>query len=254
MAVHVVNPRLGFGNVLINLVDFFRKAPDGRVDENLKDYERGRAFNFNVKFTKDEPSTIDGEIYCNPDAFTYLTTLLPKLMSPTQELADLFQAKSKSIEGVETGIHIRCGSAMPDCKGGLEGSGEDWFITDETFKTVNNILHSYKGSVFLVSDSKEVKKFYKNNFGDKIITFDTDITASCDTTPYGSTQTSKALMDTYLEWYTLSKFPVIYTTSGPGYNQMTNSGAGISTFGYTAAAYGQSQLNIIRYDGALLRM
>jgi hypothetical protein len=33
MAVHVVQPILGFGNVLIKLGDFFRKAPGGRVDE-----------------------------------------------------------------------------------------------------------------------------------------------------------------------------------------------------------------------------
>ena len=253
MAVHVVNPIIGFGNVLIKLVDFLIKAPDGRADENLKDYGRGRAFNFNLKFTKDEPSTIDGDIYCHPHAFAHLSSVLPGLMSPTQELIDLFNEKSKSLEGVDMALHIRCGSAMPDCKG-MAGGGGDWFATDETFKTVHNILSSYKGRVFLVSDSKEVKKIYKNNFGDKVVVFDTDITLSCDTTPYGGSQTSKALMDTYLEWYTLSKFPVVYTTSGPGYNPATDSGAGISTFGYTAAAYGQSQLYIIRYDGALLRM
>jgi len=252
MAIHVVNPRLGFGNVLVKLFDFLEKAPSGRVDENLKDFERGRAFYFNVKFTKDEPHTIDGDLYCNQPAFSRLAVVMPAVMSPTVELLNLFQTKVESLEGVEVGIHIRCGSAMPDCKGLSASHGGDWFASAETFRVVDNIVASSKLRVFLASDSKEVKGRYKELFGDKVVVFDTDITLSCDPeTCGGVSQSSQGLMDAYLEWYTLSMCPAVFTTAGPGFDPTTNKGAGISTFGYTAAAYGQRPLYVIYYTGQI---
>jgi hypothetical protein len=250
MAIHVVNPRLGFGNVLVKLFDFLEKAPGGRVDENLKDFERGRAFDFNVKFTKDEPLTIDGDLYCNQPAFSRLAAGMSVVMNPTMELLNLFQTKVESLEGVEVGIHIRCGSAMPDCKGLSASHGGDWFASAETFRVVDNIVASSKVRVFLASDSKEVKSRYKKLFGDKVVVFDTDITLSCDPeTCGGVTQSSQGLMDAYLEWFTLSRCPVVFTTAGPGFDPATNKGAGISTFGYTAAAYGRRPLYVIYYTG-----
>jgi hypothetical protein len=252
MAVHVVQPILGFGNVLILLADFFRKAPDGHVDENLKDFERGRAFNFNVKFTKGEPSTIDGNLYCNQSEFSHLARVLPTLMSPSQELVDIFSAKASCLEGVDVGIHIRCGSAMPDCKGLSASHGGDWFASEETFKVVHNILAHSKKRVFLASDSKEVKRMYKDAFGDKVVVFDTTIALSCVSPGCGGDIPSQqGLMDAYLEWFTLSKCPIIFTTSGPGFDPSTNRGSGISTFGYTAAAYGRRSLNVIYYNGQI---
>jgi hypothetical protein len=252
MAIHVVNPRLGFGNVLVKLFDFLEKAPGGRVDENLKDFERGRAFDFNVKFTKDELHTIDGDLYCNQSAFSRLAVGMPTVMSPTMELLNLFQTKAESLEGVEVGIHIRCGSAMPDCKGLSASHGGDWFASAETFRVVDNIVASSKLRVFLASDSKEVKGRYKELFGDKVVVFDTDITLSCDPeTCGGVSQSSQGLMDAYLEWYTLSMCPAVFTTAGPGFDPTTNKGAGISTFGYTAAAYGQRPLYVIYYTGQI---
>jgi hypothetical protein len=250
MAVHVVNPRLGFGNVLVKLVDFIEKAPGGRVDENLKDFERGRAFNFNVKFTKDEPHTFDGDLYCGPEEFSRLTAIIPSVMSPTVELLNLFQSKVASLEGVEVGIHIRCGSAMPDCKGLSASHGGDWFASVETLRVIDNIVASSKFRVFLASDSKEVKSRYKKLFGDKVVVFDTDITLTCDPeTCGGVTQSSQGLMDAYLEWFTLSRCPTVFTTAGPGFDPTTTKGAGISTFGYTAAAYGQRPLYVVDCNG-----
>jgi hypothetical protein len=255
MQVHVVNPRLGFGNVLIKLCDFLRKAgPHGHVDENLKDFERGRAFNFDVKFTKGREATMDGGIYCNEMAYKYLSWVLPTLMTPCQELIDAFNAKSPLLEGVSLGIHVRCGSFMPDCKGLSADHGGDWFASNETFTTLRNIIASCKGRIFLASDSREVKSMYKNEFGDKIVTFDGDITLSCNPeTCGGIEQNSKSLMDTYLEWFTLSKCPEVVTTAGPGFDEATGKGAGISTFGYTAASYGQKKLSIVFWTGQVGR-
>jgi len=255
MQVHVVNSRLGFGNVLIKLCDFLRKSGiKGLVDENLKNFERGRAFNFNVRFTKGFEATMDGDIYCNDTAFSYMSAVLFRTMTPTQELLDMYAAKAPLLEGVTLGVHVRCGSAMPDCKGLSATHGGDWFASKETFTTLHGIISNCKSRVFLASDSKEVKKMYKNEFGDKIVTFDTDITLSCNPeTCGGIEQSSKSLMDAYLEWFTLSKCQEVITTAGPGFDEKTGEGAGISTFGYTAAAYGQKPLYIVFCNGQVGR-
>lgn len=256
MHVHVVNSKLGFGNVLIKLADYVRKAgSDGLVDENLKDFERGRAFNFNVKYTKGHEATMDGDIYCNQHAYKYLKNVLPGLVTPSREIIEKFSNKESLLEGVSLGIHIRCGSFMPDCKGLSASHGCDWFASDETFTTARNIIQSCKDRVFLASDSRDVKDMFKTEFGDKIVTFDTEITLSCDPeTCGGIVQNSHSLMDTYLEWFTLSKCHDVITTAGPGFDENTGKGAGISTFGYTAAAYGQKPLHVIFCNGQVGRM
>ncbi len=255
MQVHVVNPRLGFGNVLIKLCDYMRKAgPDGCVDENLKDFERGRAFNFNVKFVKGLEATMDGDIYCNDSSYNFMKHILPSIITPSQELVDKFNAKVPLLEGVSVGIHLRCGSFMPDCKGLSASHGGDWFASNETFTTVRNIVHGCKDRVFLASDSRDVKQMFKKEFGNKIVIFDGDITLSCDPeTCGGIDQTSQSLMDTYLEWFTLSMCNDVITTSGPGFDEKTGKGAGISTFGYTAAAYGRKTLHVIFWNGQVGR-
>lgn len=256
MQVHVVNSKLGFGNVIIKLADYLRKAgSDGLVDENLKDFERGRAFNFNVKYTNGHEATMDGDIYCNQHAYKYLKNVLPGLVTPSQEIIDNFISKESLLEGVSLGIHIRCGSFMPDCKGLSASHGSDWFASNETFTTARNIIQSCKDRVFLASDSRDVKNMFKTEFGDKIVTFDTEITLSCDPeTCGGIDQNSQSLMDTYLEWFTLSKCHDVITTAGPGFDETTGKGAGISTFGYTAAAYGQKTLHVIFCNGQIGRL
>jgi hypothetical protein len=256
MQVHVVNSKIGFGNVLIKLADYIRKAgSDGNVDENLNEFERGRAFNFNVKYTKGREATMDGDIYCNQYAYNYLKNVLPGLVTPSQELIDMFNSKAHLLGGVSLGLHIRCGSFMPDCKGLSASHGHDWFASNETFTTARNIIQSCECRVFLASDSRDVKNMFKTEFGDKIVVFDGDITLSCDPESCGGvSQTPQSLMDTYLEWLTLSKCRDVITTSGPGFDETTGKGAGISTFGYTAAAYGQKTLHVISWNGQVFRL
>lgn len=255
MDVHSVNSRAGFGNVIMKMVDYLKKTDmNGFIDENLKDYERGRAFDFHVKFIKGHPATMDGDIYCNDVSFKTISSMLSKIMTPSPVLMDTYTSYAHLLEGVGLGMHIRCGSAMNDCKGLSATHGEDFFISNETLKIVHSILNNCKCRVFLASDSKELKRLYKNEFGQKVVTFDTDITLSCDPETCGGVeQNTKSLMDTYLEWYTLSTCPEVFTTCGPGFNELTGKGAGVSTFGFTAAAYGRRTLYIIHSNGFIFK-
>ena len=62
-------------------------------------------------------------------------------------------------------------------------------------------------------------------------------------------QTAQSLVDAYIEWYILSQCDGVITTMGPGFSEETQQGAGLSTYGFTAAAYGKKHLNVIHCEG-----
>ena len=251
MYVHQSNSKVGFGNVLCFLEDYLSKmGMDGVVHENIKDFERGRAFDFNLKLADFDGNSLPVDLYCNPSKFANLSRILPEVMKPSAELLAMYKDPDAPI-----GIHIRCGSAMPDCSGLSAAHGGDWFATEKTFEKINEIIEQNNCKIFLISDSRTVKSLFKNRWGDRIVVWDTDVTLSCDpATCGGIEQTSKSIMDTYLEWYALSQCRAVVTTSGPGFNPETNTGAGLSTFGYTAAAYGRRPLLIVNWEGSVLKM
>jgi len=240
------NPRLGFGNILCQLEDYLSNGGmDGTVHKSIKDFERGRAFNFNLKISEIEGDEIPVNLYCNNVKFESLSHVLPAIMKPSEELLSLYKDPEAQI-----GIHIRCGSAMADCSG--LSAPNDWFASEKTFEKMNEIIEKNNCKIFVTSDSKIIKKMFKERWGDRIVLWDTDVTLSCDpSTCGGIDQSSKSLMDTYLEWYALSQCRSVVTTCGPGFNPETNTGAGVSTFGYTAAAYGQCQFYIVMWDGKM---
>jgi len=251
MYVHKSNSQVGFGNVLCFLEDYLSKmGMDGVVHENIKDFERGRSFDFNLKLADFDGKSLPVDLYCNPSKFASLSRILPEVMKPSTELLAMYKDPDAFI-----GVHIRCGSAMPDCSGLSASHGGDWFATEKTFEKINEIIEQNNCKIFLISDSRIIKSLFKKRWGDRIVVWDTDVTLSCDPKSCGGVeQSSKSLMDTYLEWYALSQCKTVVTTSGPGYNPETNKGAGLSTFGYTAAAYGRRPLLIVNCDGAVLKM
>jgi len=233
---------IGFGNVLLQLVDYLSiHGIDSPVHEDLKNFERGNAFDFSVNMQGDDGSpNIPGGTFLNKNS-----KILSKIMKPTESLLSL----CKNVEGY-VGIHIRCGNSMPDCKG--LASNDDWFTTDKSIETFHKIIEETNSKIFLISDSLLVKKMFKERWGDRIEMYDTDITLSCAPgTCGGVKQTPESLMQTYAEWYTLSQCSVIVTTSGPGYKDI-NLGMGVSTFGFTSAAYGEKAWHVVTPDGRLL--
>ena len=248
MYIHKPKTDVGFGNIICLLADYLSKVGlDGLVHENIKDFERGRAFDFNLKLANIEANSLPVNLYCNLEKFKSLSNILPEIMKPSAELLSMYKDPDAPI-----GIHIRCGSAMPDCIGLSEK--EDWFATEKTFEKINEIIEQNNCKIFLISDSRMVKSLFKKRWGDRIIVWDTDLTLSCDPSACGGVdQSSKSLMDTYLEWYALSQCSIVVTTCGPGYNPETGKGAGLSTFGYTAAAYGRRSLIVVNWEGSVLK-
>ncbi len=239
--------RLGFGNIITQLCDYIDKyGPDALVHSSLKDFERGKAFSFNVKFTDEIPmKKIEPGIYCNPVTFNKISQILPKIMKPSAELLNL-DMKFK------TALHIRCGAGVQDSKG-LAGP-HDSFVTQATFNTIDSIIAQVPGPIFVASDSTLVKTTLKQKWGDKLVMFNSSITLSCDpSTCGGVTQSPESLMDAYKEWYIISQCENVYTTMGPGFCEKTNTGAGLSTYGFTAAAFNKRQFNILLCDGRVAR-
>ena len=246
-AIFKPSTRIGFGNILFHLYDYVKKyGPQAPVHTSLNDYERGKAFQFHVNFTNEIPTKeIQLDIYCNSQTFREMAYILPKIISPQTDLLNL---KHK----FKTGIHIRCGSWAPDCKG--LAAPHDAFVSEATFKTLDTLIPTLPRPIFLASDSQQVKELLKSTWGDIIEVFDTQITLTCDpNTCGGAPQTNQSLMDAYVEWYTLSQCDHVITTMGPGFSPETLTGAGVSTFGFTAAAYGQKPLLAIGFDGGIFR-
>lgn len=249
MAVHITNQRVGFGNVLIFLSDYLTKAGmDGLVNKNLLDFGRGRAFDFKVNLTdREDGDRLETFIFCNPGLLRDHGSIMKQTVFPTKELTDLFSSHAHVLDGVTLGVHIRCGSSVEDSKG--LAAPNDGFVSNLTFEVIDEIIKNNPGRVFLASDSKRVKNLIKGKWGSKITTLDSDITLSCEPDVCGGIeQNSKSLMDVYLDWYMLSKCPSIVTTAGRLFLGAPD-GAGISTFGYTAAAYGTNNLKVVAVNG-----
>ena len=236
---------VGFGNFIFHLYEYLKKyGQDALVHSSVKDYERGNAFTFNLNITdqKNDVEVLKSIIY-SPCVFRDMGEVLPKLMPPSQTLLN-FDRKFK------TGIHIRCGAGIADC-GGLAAS-HDSFVSEDTFNTLDLLIPTLPIPIFLASDSQYVKVKLKTQWGDRIEIFNSEITLTCDPMTCGGVkQTSQGLIDAYIEWYILSQCDLIFTTSGPGFSTDTLTGAGVSTYGYTAAAYGKKRLGVIRYDGQI---
>ena len=235
--------RIGFGNILIKLCEYIKKyGPDALVHASIKDYERGNAFKFNLNITDQEPDEdIQLDIFCNESTFREIGEILPKIMIPSQTLLN-FNHK------FATGIHIRCGAGAFDSRG--LAAPRDSFVYQETFDTVDTIIPTLPTPIFLASDSEYVKTTLKQKWGDLISVFNSKITLSCDPSTCGGVeQTAQSLVDAYIEWYILSQCDGVITTMGPGFSDETQQGAGLSTYGFTAAAYGKKHLNVIHCEG-----
>lgn len=239
---------VGFGNFIFHLYEYVKTyGQDALIHSSVKDYERGKAFIFNLNITDQKPDVeVPKSIIYNPFVFNDMGEVLPKLMTPSQTLLN-FDRKFK------TGIHIRCGAGISDC-GGLSGL-HDSFVSEDTFNTLDCLIPTLPTPIFLASDSQHVKVKLKTQWGDRIEIFNSEITLTCDPATCGGVkQTSQGLIDAYTEWYILSQCEKVVTTSGPGFSTETQTGAGMSTYGFTAAAYGKKKLLIIRSDGALITM
>jgi hypothetical protein len=235
---------MGWGNVALCLSDLVCRSPTPRAHKSLLDVDRGVEFS-GFEITDDlTEEKFDHRVIINPTYFHHVHSNLSRIIKPNKELEELI---NKCDHGLDYGIHIRRGACSKDSENvGCHGKNENgeikkaYFAKDSAIEKFIEIVENTNSKIFLASDSQDIKDMFKNRFPDKIVTLEHDIvlTYTCDTLKnYDVTKEQRYAC--YLDWFLLAKCKQLYITAG---NQDLTD---LSTFGYSAGAYGRSNIQFV---------
>lgn len=235
---------MGWGNVALCLSDLVHRSTNPRAYKSLLDVDRGVEFH-GFEITEDpNEEKFEPRIAINPTYFHHVHSNLTKIIRPTKELQAIIDNQS---HGLARGIHIRRGACSRDSEVvGCHGTDENgnikkaYFAKDSALEKFIRIVEEVDGKIFLASDSREIKDMFKKRFPNKIVTLEHDIvlTYKCDTLKnYDVTREQR--LACYTDWFLLSKCKDLYITAG---NQDLTD---LSTFGYSAGAYGRSNIHFV---------
>jgi hypothetical protein len=235
---------MGWGNVALCLSDLVCRSPTPRAHKSLLDVDRGVEFS-GFEITDDlTEEKFDHRIIINPTYFHHVHSNLSRIIKPNKELEELI---NKCDHGLDYGIHIRRGACSKDSENvGCHGKNENgeikkaYFAKDSAIEKFIEIVENTNSKIFLASDSQDIKDMFKSRFPDKIVTLEHDIvlTYTCDTLKnYDVTKEQRYAC--YLDWFLLAKCKQLYITAG---NQDLTD---LSTFGYSAGAYGRSNIHFV---------
>ena len=235
---------MGWGNVALCLSDLVCRSPNPRAYKSLFDDERGVEFS-GFEITNDpNEEKFDAKVIINPIYFHHVHSNLSQIIKPSAELKELIE---KYDHGLDYGIHIRRGACSKDSEDmGCHGRDENgeikkaFFAKDTALEKFLEVVEKTDAKFFLASDSREVKDLFKERFPEKIVTLEHDIvlTYKCDTLKnYEVTREQRYAC--YLDWFLLAKCKHLYITAG---NQDLTD---LSTFGYSAGAYGRSNIHFV---------
>jgi hypothetical protein len=235
---------LGWGNVALCLSDLVYRNPNPRVFKELNDVDRGVEFSgFEIT---DDPNEerFEPRIVINPTYYHRVHSNLKDIIKPNKELEELIKLHD---HGLTYGLHIRRGACSKDSERiGCHGKDENgnikpaYFAKDSALEKFIKVVEETDAKFFLASDSPDVKKLFKERFPDKIVTLDHDIVLTYDCNYLNNHGVSKEKRyASYLDWFLLTKCKELYITAG---NQDLTD---LSTFGYSAGAYGRSNIHFI---------
>ena len=239
---------MGWGNVALCLSDLVYRSPKPRAFKSLMDVDRGVTFHgFEITDDPNEEK-FDHKIFINPTYFHRVHSNLNQIIKPTEELQKIIDKHLDWFpHGLAIGMHIRRGACSQDSEDiGCHGKDEHgnikkaYFAKDSALEKFIKIVEHTDGKIFLASDSREIKDMFKKRFPDKIVTLEHDIvlTYKCDTLKnYDVTREQR--LACYIDWFLLSNCKELYITAG---NQDLTD---LSTFGYSAGAYGRSNIHFV---------
>ena len=244
MTTFYVPQSMGWGNVALHIADLVKRCPTPKVhSKNFTDVVRGVEFSgFEITDDPNEPK-FQTQLFINPHYFHEVHSNLKNILRPTQELQEIL---SREEHGCTHGIHIRRGACSKDSEDmGCHGKDENgqikraYFAQDSAIEKFLKIAEDVEGKVFLASDSVEIKKMFKDRFPDKIVTYDhtPSLTYKCEVIDNDTSREDR--LACYVDWFLLSKCKVLHITAG---NQDLSD---FSTFGYSAGAYGGSNIHFI---------
>ena len=247
MSLFIRSESMGWGNIALCLADLCFHCKHPLVHTSINDVDRGVIFS-GIEFTDDR--TIEQyypKLFINNYYNTHIHPIIRQIIHPSDIMKKMIQEHEYLIHGVELALHIRRGAYSNDSSNiGCHAYAEDgtikkaFFANDIALDKFIKIVETSRGKVFLASDSKDIKTFFKNKFEDRISILDTDIvlTYKCDVLKNYNVDTMSRL-NCYLEWFLLSMCPSVYITAGNA--DCTD----FSTFGYSAAVYGNKPTYLV---------
>ena len=182
----------------------------------------------NISVQKDDGTLPDKEtviVLCQP-----IHHRIREILKPTEHMQKLINEYEHLVKGTEFALQIRrCGLA----KNFNEQTKETNYCTDKTLEKFYDIMNKTFGDVYVTSDCYETKQLFKKAWPDRVRILDVPsvhTSSDFDTDPWVP----------LLEFFLLSKCPIVYCTGGDH-----NTGMSISTYGYMAAIYGCKPFNFI---------
>tara|TARA_Y100000389_G_scaffold114149_1_gene111342 strand:+ start:3295 stop:4065 length:771 start_codon:yes stop_codon:yes gene_type:complete len=235
------NKSVGWGNVALCLSDLMHRSPEPTVNSGIFDVERDvELTGFKISDNPDD-EPFDARIVINPFYFQKVHKNLKDIVKPNKNLQKLIDENE---HGLSYGLHIRRGACSKDSEHiGCHGKDEDgkikpaFFARDSALQKFVSVVEKTDAKFFLASDSTEIKTMFKERFPDKIVTVNHQPTLSYDCITLQNKGASRT--DAYLDWFLLSKCKNIYITAGN--EDLTD----FSTFGYSAGAYGGSNIHFV---------
>lgn len=245
MATQVWKPRpdSAIGNLSLNLATHYLRAPKPGVHESVLD-GRARFLEF-LNVTKDG----DGDIIDLGHLSSAIHLQIPNLseamrqvIRPTPYLRERIDSAFERIKSCVAGFHVRMGTAATD-------SERFAYFPTASLRAVDAMIEvalELDAPVFIISDSVSTRDYFMSKVPKAVSTgFDIGFTADeHHQSVWNSTrdETEREKENSYVEWFLLSRMPMVYTTMGGviGRNmvdEMASEGIS-STFGYSAAVYG----------------
>ena len=243
MSLFIVPDPMGWGNIALSLSDLCYSCKDPKVNSFINDVERGVTFSGFEITDRVDIEEYKPRICINSYFYNVIHKNLSDIIHPTDIMKQMIEEKKHLVGDI--GMHIRRGAHSRDssnigCHANETGIHPAYFANDAALEKFFNVVRQTSGTVYLASDSNEVKKLFKETFPGRIQTLDTEVvlTYKCPMLKNHDV-TTESRLNCYLEWFLLSMCPEVYITGG------APDGCSISTFGYSAAAYGKKKINVI---------
>ena len=230
----------GFGNLVILLADCQDKC--NLIHEDAFKYELANCVQIShferVSYEGTHPPT---HIYINPYTVQNIHPRMRSFIHPTAYMKKMIDDHKHLLDGVSACVHIRRGSYSKDSIQLADARHREeifYHCSDGAVDLFEKKIEREYGKVYVASDSNEIKQRLFSKFGDKLRMIETKF--ACTAIQTGTnTQSLKTLQDVYLEWFLISMCPKVYLTGG------RTDLVGFSTYGYTAAIYGNKPFEIV---------
>lgn len=250
--IYVPDDRAAIGNLSLNYsTHVLMTNGEGYVHPDVYKYGRDRTLVF--KNVSDQ-GVVDSKGFIN--GFTHLrfpqiSQIMSEYIKPTDFMRGVIDTHWERVKDCVAVFHIRRGTYADDSA----KFGNFPFASDKAVESMIERALEIDAPVLVMSDSVSTREsFLKRVPKARSLNLEVGFTASefSQETENPVEENMDVKMNSILEWFIISKMPVIYTTMGGvcGRNVPEGTMEGLSsTFGYSAALYGGKIPHYVFNDG-----